>query len=365
MRQKILRNRLLRIIVLLLFQVSAPTFAENPITPEKFADLALKCVDKEYPNGISHTLQNDSDVKPPRDLHPAFFGCYDWHSSVHGHWLLTRLVKFYPENELSSKSIMKLNKSLSRENILGETNYLNEEGRSTFERPYGIAWLLQLVAELDEWSNNTSAKQWRENIKPLEDLLSQRIENWLPKLTYPVRSGEHKQTAFALGLIIDWARITNNKNIALLIEQRSVDYFMNDKNCPISYEPSGEDFLSPCLAEADLMRRVLDREEFSKWLSGFMSIPIDRNDRWLEPAILSDPSDPTTSTHLDGLNLSRAWMLEGIASGLPLNDPRIESLLIAAKEHSHVGLASVTGEFYEGGHWLGSFATYLVTQRGL
>ena len=365
MRQKTLSNRLLTTISFLLFQVSSPTFAENPITPEKFAELALECVHKEYPNGISHTLQNDSDVKPPRDLHPAFFGCYDWHSSVHGHWLLTRLARLDPENKLSSKLILKLNKSLSRENLLEETNYIKGEGRSGFERPYGIAWLLQLAAELDEWSENTSAKQWRENIKPLEDILSQGIENWLPKLTYPVRSGEHSQTAFALGLIIDWARITNNKNMALLIEQRSVDYFMNDKNCPIFYEPSGADFLSPCLAEADLMRRVLDSEEFSKWLSEFMSIPIETNNRWLEPAILSDPSDPTTSTHLDGLNLSRAWMLEGIASGLPLNDPRIASLLMAAKEHSHIGLASVTGEFYEGGNWLGSFATYLLTQRGL
>jgi hypothetical protein len=320
-------------------------------------------VHKEYPNKISHTLQSDEDVKPPRDLYPSFYGCYDWHSSVHGHWLLTRLARLYPENGLSTESIVKLNKSLTAENLIEETNYIKGKGRAAFERPYGIAWLLQLAAELEEW-NNESANLWRENIKPLEEILSQRIEDWLPKLTYPVRSGQHSQTAFALGLIIDWARTTGNVDLALLIEERSIDYFANDKDCPISYEPSGADFLSPCLAEADLMRRVLQPQDFSAWLSDFISIPIEENVNWLEPAIVSDPSDPKLA-HLDGLNLSRAWMLEGIASGLPSDDPRIISLLRAAEKHADTGLAAVTGEYYEGGHWLGSFATYLVTQRGL
>ena len=325
--------------------------------------MALECVHKEYPNKISHTLQSDEDVKPPRDLYPSFYGCYDWHSSVHGHWLLTRLARLYPENDLSTESIVKLNKSLTAENLIEETNYIKGKGRAAFERPYGIAWLLQLAAELEEW-NNESANLWRENIKPLEEILSHRIEDWLPKLTYPVRSGQHSQTAFALGLIIDWARTTGNVDLALLIEERSIDYFANDKDCPISYEPSGADFLSPCLAEADLMRRVLQPQDFSAWLSDFISIPIEENVNWLEPAIVSDPSDPKLA-HLDGLNLSRAWMLEGIASGLPSDDPRIRSLLRAAEKHADTGLAAVTGEYYEGGHWLGSFATYLVTQRGL
>tara|TARA_B100000700_G_scaffold276283_1_gene322710 strand:+ start:130 stop:1218 length:1089 start_codon:yes stop_codon:yes gene_type:complete len=360
--QETLRTRLLIITLLLLLQ-TLPTYGEDSITPEKFAELALECVHKEYPNKISHTLQSDEDVKPPRDLYPSFYGCYDWHSSVHGHWLLTRLARLYPENDLSTESIVKLNKSLTAENLIEETNYIKGKGRAAFERPYGIAWLLQLAAELEEW-NNESANLWRENIKPLEEILSQRIEDWLPKLTYPVRSGQHSQTAFALGLIIDWARTTGNVDLALLIEERSIDYFANDKDCPISYEPSGADFLSPCLAEADLMRRVLQPQDFSTWLSDFISIPIEENVNWLEPAIVSDPSDPKLA-HLDGLNLSRAWMLEGIASGLPSDDPRIRSLLRAAEKHADTGLAAVTGEYYEGGHWLGSFATYLVTQRGL
>ena len=357
-----LRTRLLIITLFLLLQ-TLPTFGEDSIKAEKFAELALECVHKEYPNKISHTLQGDEDVKPPRDLYPSFYGCYDWHSSVHGHWLLTRLARLYPENDLSTESIVKLNKSLTAENLIEETNYIKGKGRAAFERPYGIAWLLQLAAELEEW-NNESANLWRENIKPLEEILSQRIEDWLPKLTYPVRSGQHSQTAFALGLIIDWARTTGNVDLALLIEERSIDYFANDKDCPISYEPSGADFLSPCLAEADLMRRVLQPQDFSAWLSDFISIPIEENVNWLEPAIVSDPSDPKLA-HLDGLNLSRAWMLEGIASGLPSDDPRIRSLLRAAEKHADTGLAAVTGEYYEGGHWLGSFATYLVTQRGL
>ena len=364
MNQENAKVRLLVTTLFLLLQVSPPSFAENSIRPEKFAELALECVHKEYPNKISHTLQNDDDVKPPRDLYPAFYGCYDWHSSVHGHWLLVRLARLYPENELSSESVIKLNISLTAENLLKESHYIRGKGRTAFERPYGIAWLLQLVSELEEWTDNKSANRWRENIRPLEDILSQRVEDWLPKLTYPVRSGQHSQTAFALGLIMDWAKTTGDEDLASLIEQRSVDYFINDKNCPISYEPSGADFLSPCLAEADLMRRVLQPADFSIWLNDFINIPIGDNEDWLEPAIVSDPSDPKLA-HLDGLNLSRAWMLEGIASGLPPDDPRIESLLSAATEHSDVGLAAVTGEFYEGGHWLGSFATYLVTQRGL
>jgi len=361
--EETLRTRLLIIALFILLQ-TLPAFGEDSITPEKFAELALECVHKEYPNKISHTLQSDEDVKPPRDLYPSFYGCYDWHSSVHGHWLLTRLARLYPENDLSAESIEKLNKSFTAENLIKETNYIKGIGRKAFERPYGIAWLLQLVGELEEWNDNKSAKQWRENIKPLEEILSQRIEDWLPKLTYPVRSGQHSQTAFALGLIIDWARTTGNEDLAFLIEQRSIDYFANDKNCPISYEPSGADFLSPCLAEADLMRRVLEPVSFSVWLNDFINIPIDENVNWLEPAIVSDPSDPKLA-HLDGLNLSRAWMLEGIASGLPSDDPRIRSLLRAAEKHADSGLGAVTGEYYEGGHWLGSFATYLVTQRGL
>ena len=309
-------------------------------------------------------MQSDIDLKPPRELTPSFYGCFDWHSSVHGHWLLVRLARLYPEKDLSVQSMAILNQSFTKEKLLIEKDYFQGTGRTAFERPYGLAWLLQLVAELEEWDDHQTAIQWRENIKPLENIVVERIISWLPKLTYPVRSGQHSQTAFALGLIYDWAIITNNIKVSELIKNRSLNFYYDDKNCPLNYEPSGADFLSPCLAEADLMRRVLAPNEFAQWLSAFLEIPSEKNIVWIEPAIVSDRSDPKLA-HLDGLNLSRAWMLEGIATGLPMDDPRKDVLINSALQHANIALDAVTGEFYEGGHWLGSFATYLVTQRGL
>ena len=352
-------------VILISSLVSAPNLADTKaIYPEKLAHLALECVHKEYPNKISHTMQSDIDLKPPRELTPSFYGCFDWHSSVHGHWLLVRLAKLYPEKDLSVQSIEILNQSFAKENLLIEKDYFQGTGRTAFERPYGLAWLLQLVAELEEWDDNQTAIQWRENIKPLENIVMERIVSWLPKLTYPVRSGQHSQTAFALGLFYDWAIITNNIKVSELIKNRSLNFYYDDKNCPLNYEPSGSDFLSPCLAEADLMRRILAPNEFAQWLGDFLEIPSEKNTVWIEPAIVSDRSDPKLA-HLDGLNLSRAWMLEGIATGLPMDDPRKDILINSALQHANIALDAVTGEFYEGGHWLGSFATYLVTQRGL
>jgi hypothetical protein len=320
---------------------------------ERFANLALACVHKEYPNKLAHVLQSDRDALPPRTLTPAFYGCYDWHSSVHGHWLLARLASRYPDAPFAAKARAALAKSLTPANIVQEVAYLNGPGRASFERPYGLAWLLQLGAELRE---DPKSRALAANLKPLEDAAVERLESWLPKLTNPIRSGEHSQTAFALGLIID-AHPTS-----AIFRQRALDFYRRDRNCPLPYEPSGEDFLSPCLAEADVMRRVLRPVEFAAWLGGFL--PQITDESWLRPAVVTDPSDPKLA-HLDGLNLSRAWMLEGIASGLPDGDPRVKPLRAAANAHREAGLAAVTGEHYEGGHWLGSFAIYLVTQRGL
>ena len=196
-------------------------------------------------------------------------------------------------------------------------------------------------------------------------IAADRIANWLPKLTHPIRIGEHSQTAFAMGLILDWARSTGDGAMVSLIVSRAQDFYIDDQASPLAYEPSGHDFLSPCIAEADLMRRVLDAEEFARWLTDFLpQIPRDGAAGWLQPGRVTDPSDPKLA-HLDGLNLSRAWMLEGMAAGLPRDDERVAALAAAARAHAVAGLASVTGEHYEGGHWLGSFATYLVTGRGL
>lgn len=316
---------------------------------ERFAGLALTCVHKEFPNKIAHAMNSDADAKPPRELTPAFYGCYDWHSSVHGHWLLARVARELPRSTVSAPALAALERSLTAANVRREVEYFNAPGRGTFERPYGLAWLLTLALELREMKSPLAG-----NLRPLEKAVVKRLSAWLPKLSHPVRSGEHSQTAFALGLLLDYARGAGDASFAALVENRARAFYLKDTNCPANYEPSGEDFLSPCLAEADLMRRVLPRVEFAKWFDAFMP-------QWpYKPLTVTDPTDGKLA-HLDGLNLSRAWMIEGVASALPSRPGLRES----AAAHAAAGLKSVTGEHYEGGHWLGSFAAYLVTRRGL
>jgi hypothetical protein len=330
----------------------------------RFAALALDCVHKEYPNKIAHVLSNDQDVRAPRELTPAFYGCYDWHSSVHGHWLLVRLARTFPDASFAAKAREAVARSLTPEHIAGEVKYVAGAGRTSFERPYGLAWLLQLAAELREW-NDPQAREWAATLKPLEDAVVKRLVDWLPKLSKPIRVGEHDQTAFSFGLILDWAPTAGDRATADLLTGRIRDFYMGDRGCPFSWEPSGQDFLSPCLAEADLMRRILPPPEYGAWLTAFLpAIPTDGGAAWLTPAVVTDPGDPKLA-HLDGLNLSRAWMLEGMAAGLPREDRRLPSLCAAAARHREAGLRAVTGEHYEGGHWLGSFAVYLTTGRGL
>jgi hypothetical protein len=350
-------------MVALAAETESPNF--DAAAAQRFADLALACVGKEYPNKISHNLNSDADVAPPRELTPAFFGCYDWHSSVHGHWLLVRLLRNFPDAQFATRAREALRNSLSAENIKREAEYLRGEGRASFERPYGLAWVLQLCAELREW-NDPEARELGLNLQPLEAAALDRLTTWLPKLSHPIRIGEHAQTAFSLGLMLDYARTVENTAFAHLLTEKAKQFYGNDKSCPMSYEPSGEDFLSPCLAEADVMRRVLRPPEYAKWLGDFLpQLPTkSKSTVWLPVAVSPDPSDPKLA-HLDGLNLSRAWMLEGIASGLPENDPRRAMLEATAEAHRRAGIAAVTGAHYEGGHWLGSFAVYLVTKRGL
>lgn len=345
--------------------------ANTPSTPDfgveaatRFADLALACVHREYPNKIAHVMSGDADVRPPRELTPAFYGCYDWHSAVHGHWLLVRLARIHPEAPFAERARNAVAMSLTPANIDAEVRYLSAPGRVSFERPYGLAWLLQLAAELREW-DDPQAREWSATLKPLEARAADRLREWLPKLSRPIREGEHDQTAFAFGLILDWARKAEDRAMEQLLTERVEAFYGKDRRGPLAYEPSGQDFLSPCLAEADLMRRILPPARFATWLRGFLpEIPSDGSTKWLEPAVVTDPSDPKLA-HLDGLNLSRAWMLEGIISGLPPADKRLRSLQATARLHREAGLRAVTGAHYEGGHWLGSFAVYLVTGRGL
>src|SRR5947209_16285548 len=268
---------------------AAPGFHEK--AAERFAKLALACVEKEYPNKISHVLNSDEDVAPPRKLTPAFYGCYDWHSSVHGHWLLVRLLRTFPNASFAGAARDALRKSLTAENLKQEAAYIRGEGRASFERPYGLAWLLQLCAELREWDDD-QAREMSANLRPLEDAAVDRLKTWLPKLSHPVRIGEHDQTAFGLGLMLDYARSTKNESFAKLVTDSAKKFFVADKNCPLAYEPSGEDFLSPSLGEADAMRRVLPQSEFAKWFKEFMrQIPTTANADWLPVAIALVPCD--------------------------------------------------------------------------
>lgn len=344
--------------------------AQNPAlqfdaqAAERFARLALACVHKEYPNKLSHVLNSDADVRAPSKLTPAFCGCYDWHSSVHGHWLLARLARTFPEAPFAREARAALQESLTSANIKQEVAYLKGKGRASFERPYGLVWLLQLAGELREW-NDPLAGKLSANLRPLEQVAVEHLSSWLPKLSHPVRIGEHDQTAFALGLMLDYARVSGKAAFGKLGADASRKFFLADQSCPLAYEPSGEDFLSPCLGEADVMRRILNPNEFAQWLTQFLpQIPTKPGGEWLPVAVSPDPGDPKLA-HLDGLNLSRAWMLEGIISGLPADDARRPALMATAETHRRAGLAAVTGAHYEGGHWLGSFAVYLSTRRGL
>lgn len=323
----------------------------------RFARLALDCVHKEYPNKIAHSLNSDADVQPPRALTPAFYGCFDWHSSVHGHWLLVRLARLFPQAPWAADARRAVARSLTPANIAQEVKYLQTDGRLSFERPYGLAWLLQLAAEVREW-DDPQAREWSAALAPLERAVIARVSAWLPKLEHPIRAGEHNNTAFGLGLMLDYSRIAGNAEFRKLLEARARDYYGNDKACPLSYEPSGEDFLSPCLAEADAMRRILPRGEFAAWFAAFLP----RVD--LEPTRVADVTDGKLY-HLAGLNLSRAWMLRGIVSQLPPADLRRAPLIALASQLQQAGLESIRSEHYEGGHWLGSFGVYLVSGRGL
>lgn len=352
----------------------APDPAENSQAPRKpehaYARIALDCVNKQYPNKISHVMSSASDVQEPVRLTPVFYGCFDWHSAVHGHWLLTRLWGNDSVPEMEEEIAAALANNFTADKIAGEIAYFNGDGRASFERPYGLAWFLQLTGELTEIAAGEGPKAqqaqiWLDRLKPLESVIKDRINSWVPKLAYPIRLGTHNQSAFAFGLFLDWARVSGDSEMTKLITDKSLAFHQGDRNCPIAYEPSGEDFLSPCLMEADLMRRILPAPEFAEWLTAFLpDIPTDGSSEWLAVGIVNDPTDGKL-VHLDGVNLSRAWALEGIATALPEGDNRKAALLASAKLHGDAGEQSVRTPHYSGSHWLASFATYWRTERGL
>jgi hypothetical protein len=337
----------------------APLVQLDDAQVEAIAAMALACVEQEYPNKIAHVLASDADARPPRELTPAFYGCFDWHSAVHGHWLLARVARRHPTTKAAARAREVLARHLTAERIAGEVAYLGRADRSGFERPYGLAWLLQLAAELHAW-DDPDARAWAQALAPLERSARDRMLEWLPKLTHPIRVGEHNQTAFAMGLAIDWARATGDDEALAVLVERARAFHGDDRGCDLAFEPSGHDFLSPCLGAADLMRRVLTAPELGAWLS--RALPAVRTDGtpFLHPVAPTDRSDGKL-VHLDGLALSRAWMLDGIARGLPESDPRRASLRATAREHADAGLGALAGQHYEGAHWLGTFAMMLAS----
>jgi hypothetical protein len=327
-----------------------------------FATLALKCVSREFPNKPEHVINNESEVKGPKVLHPAFYGCYDWHSSVHGHWMLIRLLKTFPNLPESAQIREALNANLTAENIQQEVAYLKQPNRQSFERTYGWAWALKLAEELHSW-NDADGKRWSENLRPLAETLSKSYLAFLPKQTYPIRTGVHPNTAFGLAFAFDYAKSVGDSELQTLLNERSRTYFAGDADYPGAWEPGGEDFFSAAMMEADLMRRVMKPREFATWFHRFLpGVANGSPAALLQPAIVTDRTDPKL-VHLDGLNLSRAWCMRSIARALPESDPARKVLSISAEKHAAAALAHVASGDYAGEHWLASFAVFLLSNE--
>ncbi len=313
-------------------------------------DLPLACVLQEYPNKLSQVVGDKGDLREPRDLHPSFYGCFDWHSAVHGHWSLVKLIKDFPKVENKEDAISKLKQNISKENILKEIEYFEGHNKS-YERTYGWAWLLKLAEELHTW-DDPIARELESNLQPMTNMIVDKYSEFLPKLVYPIRVGEHPNTAFGMSFALDYAKTVGNSEFEMLLKKRAQNYFQDDQNCPITWEPSGFDFLSPCLEEASLMSRVLPKSEYITWLDKFLPQLKEKNFE-LEVGRVSDRTDGKL-VHLDGVNFSRAWCLKSIAG----TDNKYNHLIKVANNHIENSLPSLVGDSYEGGHWLGSFAIY-------
>jgi hypothetical protein len=335
-------------------------FKMNQEHASAFARLALKGIQKEFPNKPGDVLNGDRDVLPPRAVHPAFHGCFDWHSSVHSHWMLIRLLRQFRELPQRKQIRAVLKEHLAADNLRAEAEYFDRPNARAFERPYGWAWLLKLAEELHGWDDE-DARQWSKNLQPLADKIAARYRAFFPKQNYPIRSGVHPNTAFGLAFAHDYARAVGDRELLALVEERSRKYFVKDTGIPAAWEPDGADFFSPSLMEADLMRRVLPPTEFRDWFARFLP-DLGRGEpkSMLQPAQVTDRSDPQL-VHLDGLNLSRSWCMRSIAGALPKDDPAARILSEAAARHAAAALGHVASGDYAGEHWLASFAVYLLS----
>lgn len=330
----------------------------SPAAASRFARITLAGVRREYPAKLDHVLCGPEDVQSPRTLHPAFYGCFDWHSAVHGHWMLARLLRGFPRLPEAAAIQGVLDEHLAPALIAREAAYFRRPGQLGFERSYGWGWLLKLAAELMAW-DATPARAWSDQLRPLTEIVVQRFQDFLPRQTYPIRTGVHPNTAFSLALALDYARVSGDGALERLLTERARDYFLGDRRGPLAQEPGGEDFLSPCLEEAALMGRILPAVQFRAWFTGFLP------ELELEPARVSDRSDGKL-VHLDGLNLSRARALLELARALGPSDPRRPALEQAARRHGEAALPHVASGDYGGEHWLATFAVRLLdAEQGL
>lgn len=350
----------------LLAMSSAPALASamDETQATTYVKMALAGIDREYPYKPGDVLRDAADLVSPRTRHPVFYGHFDWHSSVHGHWMLVRLLRLHPQAAFAKDLRATLAQRFTVAGLKAEADYFSIAENRSFERMYGWAWALRLGQELRQW-DDPDAKAWSEAMRPLELAIVGLAKQYLPKLDWPVRCGFHPETAFPLGQMLDWARAAGDEEFEALIIARARHFYGKDRNYPVRYEPSGNDFFSPGLNVADLMRRVLNKEDFATWLGDyFPELAAGKAGNLLQPVHISDPSDGHL-IHLAGLNLTRAWTMAGVASALPENDPRRAVLQTSSEAHRKEGLAMVSSGHYEGEHWLASFAVYLFTGAGL
>ncbi len=355
-------RRLALIVGMIAFTMSSlyaqmPNLMIPPFSVEmasKFSSITLAGIDKEFPNNNTHQMDSVSDIQRPSKLHPAFYGNLNWHSSVHAHWMLVKLVLDFPDLKDREKIIATIDKHLTPENIAAEVAYFNKSGNICFERTFGWGWLLKLSAEL-AGSNEKFAKKWFQNLTPLTDIIKKRYYSYLPGLYYPIRRGSLENTAFGIALAHDYAIAVGDKTFESFLSERAKFYFYNDNNIPASWEPEGNDFFSPSLIEADLMRRILTKEQFVKWFKDFMpEIPF----ALIYPAVVTDRNDPK-GVNLDGLNLSRAWCMFELAKVLPDDSQSHRDLWQAGYRHAAEALPNVLSDNCNGSQWLSTFAVYM------
>lgn len=317
--------------------------------------LPLSCIETEFPNKLSQTLVDSTELGTPKELHPIFYGCFDWHSSVHGYWTIVTLLKKFPELDPDNSIKNKLIQNFSKENIDREIDYFQKPHEYSYERTYGWAWLFKLQEALDSWDTPTG-KEMSQNLQALTNVLLERNMEYLPKLNYPIRVGTHTNTAFGMSLAFDYAESIQHKEFQELIISRAKDFYLNDQNCPLTWEPSGYDFLSPCFQEIDLMRKVLKKEDFEIWVQTFLP-EMQQKSFNIKVGEVSDRTDGHL-VHLDGLNFSRAWIIYGLTQQYPSYD----YLIPLADQHFHYSYPNLIGDSYEGGHWLASFALYALLE---